>query len=201
MTTRAADSGSINEIEALRILLQAQFKTLEVRIDATDQAASVFSDNLNRVPTILDRETARLQALFTEKIDGCRSISDERLKGIQIQLKDRDLAVSAALTAQERTASAQDLSNAKAIEKSEEATSEAIKGLTTRFDDLKERVDSAEGKNAGASARLSMLVTVAALGIAAVTFASGFVRAPAPALPAVPPGYILVPAQPTQPTR
>lgn len=39
-----------------------------LRIEASEKAAKLFEENLNRVPTQLDRETARLEHLFGEKL-------------------------------------------------------------------------------------------------------------------------------------
>src|ERR1700676_4764129 len=102
---------------------------IETRLDAMDKAAQVLSENVNRVPTLLDRQIAQIKELF-----------DQKFAGIQLQFDERDVrqkpaesaavtAVNAALQAQKEAASAQNDANAAAITKSEAATVKQIDGI------------------------------------------------------------------------
>lgn len=169
-------------IIALRDLIQT-------RLEAMDKAGEIFADNLNRVPTLLDRETARLEKLF-----------EERFKGVQMQFAERETrataaetaakeataalavastsAVSAALQAQKDSAFATQQSNTEAIRKSElgftneilalktliNATKEA---LTDSVTELRSRMDRGEGSDRGhKEARTDSYANVGAISLA-----------------------------------
>src|ERR1700722_15004743 len=91
-----------------------------------DKAATLFNDNLTRVPTDTDKQIQHLKELH-----------DEKFESIQTQFKERDVrsdqdkiaattAVNAALQAQKEAAASQNESNSAAITKSEAATAKQI---------------------------------------------------------------------------
>jgi hypothetical protein len=137
---------------------------IQTRLDAMDKAAAVAEQNINRVPTTLDREAGKLKELFEEKfltsakafdtvlqshgreVSRLQELINERFNGIQIQFRERDIrtdqdklaattAVNAALQAQKEAAGAQNVANAAAITKSEN-------GFTKEIDGLKELINT-----------------------------------------------------------
>ena len=120
LTTQAIDA-RVTELQ----------KLLEARLDGYDRATKLLEDNVNRVPTLLDREIAQTTALSAEKFAGI----DQRFKDLGTRT-DQDktastTAVNAALSAQKEAAAAQEVSNETAINKSEAGFTKEIDGLKT----------------------------------------------------------------------
>ena len=106
-------------------------RLLEARLDGYDRATKLLEGNVNRVPTLLDREIAQTTALSAEKFAGI----DQRFKDLGART-DQDkaastTAVNAALSAQKEAAAAQEVSNETAINKSEAGFTKEIDGLKT----------------------------------------------------------------------
>ena len=151
-------------IQSERDFNSARWDTLKQMIADRDQAISVLNDTVNKVPTEVQQAVVSLQALMTE-----------RFSSIELQFKERDtrqvrestdnkVAVDAAFAAQKESALAQDTSNAKAISKSEAATTEAIsklgelqstttQALSDKVDDLKDRITSLESEKMGVTSQ------------------------------------------------
>lgn len=158
-------------ISANTRLREAQFDALRVRLNAMDRATEILTESNNRVPTILDRETLRLERLFAE-----------RFESVALQFKERDVratametaakeaqaalstaattAVNAALQAQKESAFATQQSNAEAIRKSELGFTNEITSLkflinatketlTGALGDLRSRIDTGGGTTVG----------------------------------------------------
>ncbi len=51
-------------LKALTSIFEAKLDAIDVRLDSMDKAAMVLSDNVTRVPTLLDREIARVLDLL-----------------------------------------------------------------------------------------------------------------------------------------
>jgi len=124
-------------------------QVIETRLNAMDTAAQLLSENVNRVPTFLDRESSRLEKLFEEKLTGMQTKFD----GIQLQFRERDIrtdqdkiaastAVNAALQAQKEAAGAQNESNAAAITKSENSFTKEIDGLKSLINTVRDAIQS-----------------------------------------------------------
>jgi hypothetical protein len=118
LTTQAIDA-RVTELQ----------KLLEARLDGYDRATKLLEDNVNRVPTLLDREIAQTTALSAEKFAGI----DQRFRERDVRT-DQDkaastTAVNAALSAQKEAAQAQEVSNETAINKSEAGFTKEIDGL------------------------------------------------------------------------
>ena len=116
-------------ITATSRLRDAQFETLRVRLDGMDKAAAVLSEGLSRTPSVLDRETARLEKLFAERFDS-----------VALQFRERDVrsdqdkfaastAINAALSALKEMIALQNTANAAAITKSEASTIKQMDGI------------------------------------------------------------------------
>jgi hypothetical protein len=133
---------------------------IDTRLDGMDKAAEVLSDNVNRFPTLLDREAGRLQALFNEKtnniLDKIREHDDQAKQDKATSLEN----VKTALNALKELIALQNSSNATAIAKSEAATSNELaaleraisqskEALSADITNLKQRMDRSEGANTG----------------------------------------------------
>lgn len=145
--------GVEDKLVALRTLI-------ETRLDAMDIAAQVLSETVNRVPTVLDRETRRLQELYDQKIISILA----RLDRIQADIKDdKALSISTsatALAALKELIAQQNSASSAAIAKSETATASELTGLERAINsskdalhaeitNLKQRVDRQDGIVAG----------------------------------------------------
>lgn len=137
------------------------------RLDGMDKALEVFTSNLNRVPSDVDKQVSGLKQLIYERIERV----EERFKSITIQFAEQEkrqeqasrnasTAVEAALQAAKDAVNAQNTSNSLAIAKSEAATAKsidtiqlliqtAIATLDGKIDDVKERLTRIEGQATG----------------------------------------------------
>ena len=110
-TLRSAEHDIYNErlagLEAKINGLVAQFKT---RLDDMDKASILVSDNLNRFPTLLDREAGRLSVLFDEKLTRVETIGRETV-GFITAITDK-LTISAAEDVRSAREEAQTANNA-----------------------------------------------------------------------------------------
>jgi len=145
------------KIDALR-------QIIETRFDAKDKADVVLSENVNRVPTLLDREisTVRghteqrfigLRQWIEEKFAGLERLQDERIGGLKTAFREDKIAastaVNAALAAQKEAALAQNMSNTAAIAKAEASTMKALESLDDKISGLKESFGSELGNLTG----------------------------------------------------
>jgi hypothetical protein len=156
-------------VEALR-------RVIETRFDAKDKADVVLSENVNRVPTLLDREISTLRGHTDERFNGFKSwveerfaglerLENERIEGLKTAFREDKIAamtaVNAAFAAQKEAAQQQNTSNAAAIAKSEASTTKELESLDGKISSLKEsigrdignltgRIDRGEGGFQGA---------------------------------------------------
>lgn len=154
------------EIEALKELLST-------RLEAMDKAMTLFSDNLTRTPTEIDKQINHLKEVMKETF----KTVDEKYASVQVQFRERDqrmdqtgkdskVAVDAALSAQKEAAAATNASNIAAIVKSEAAftkqidtISELIRTTASGWDrqmgDMKERLTRIESEYVGRTKEVS----------------------------------------------
>ena len=150
----------VGAVKAERDYVDGRVDVIETRLDASDEAVKVLSDNVNRVPTSLQEAIANFGALMKEKF---KSI-DRRLQAAERmrveQKQDSKTGLDAALAAQKEAATTQDVNNQKAIDKSERATAEIIKNnqesnkqaietLTKSVDELKLEVGKISASKEG----------------------------------------------------
>lgn len=183
-------TASLNHVRAelkddYRERIAALHLIILTRIEAMDKAAILLSENVNRVPSLLDREVLRIQ-----------NISDEKIGGIEKQFRERDIrstaaetaqkesaaasslaaqtAVNAALQAQKEAAAAQNESNAAAITKSEASTIKQMDGilallasnnnaLNDKIAVINGRLDRGEGGDKASTAHLATSIAIASV--------------------------------------
>jgi cation transport regulator ChaB len=125
-----------------------------------DRAIDVLSVTVNRVPTDVQQAVANLKLLIDERFKSIETQFKERDTRQEREARDNTVAVNAAFAAQKESALAQDTSNAKAIAKSEAATTESInklgelqstttQALSEKVDDLKDRITTVESLRMG----------------------------------------------------
>lgn len=143
-----------HEITALRDLLFT-------RIEAVEKANQVFADGIQRVPTILDREIAKITLLFQEKFSGIATQFAERDVRTTSDKQAASVGVAAALQAQKEMAASQNESNSIAVKKSDDATTKLIdsillsiganaKAIDDKIGAINSRLDRAEAATTSA---------------------------------------------------
>lgn len=161
----AAADPSARSVEMIERAIMSLEKQLTIRLDGLERAQSEFQNNMQRVPTEVQRSTSALEAVVDQKIGVlAERLNTQNVKfdAIQGQFIERDVrakesstaastAITAALQAQKEAAGEQTKSSAAAIAKSEANTSELIKAqsglltsVTASFDgkisDVKDRI-------------------------------------------------------------
>jgi hypothetical protein len=174
----------LREIAALRELIFT-------RIDGMDTATALLSETVNRTPTIIQTEIAHVRELMAGEFSRMAGLSEERLKGIELQFTERDVrtdqaakagrdALDAALKSQKELVAQQNEANRAEAAKTESNFAKLIEAQSARTDELKERIDRGEGSTAGAAdtrteQRLNMNTVIAAVALllsAVIVFAA-----------------------------
>lgn len=152
------------EILAWRSNMEDRLQSLRdliiTRIEAMDKAAVILSDNVNRVPTLLDRETGRLVALFEERTNNIRHMISARDDQAKQDKATAAIAVDTALTSLKELIFLRDGATSAAITKSESATANDLEslskiigstkdGIANDIMNLKQRMDRSEGSYTG----------------------------------------------------
>lgn len=149
-------------VTAERDYVDGRIDVLVERLSGIDRATELLSATVNRVPTDVQKEVAHLKGLNDEKFNSIVIQFRERDVRSERENRDNKVAVDAAFAAQKESAAKQDESNAKAINKSELATTETINKLSELFktttdalsdkiDDIKERVGAIESRKEGSN--------------------------------------------------
>lgn len=135
----------VREIAASREILEAKYDT---RLAAMDTATELNKLATDGIPRMVADRVAALEKVINEKFAGIQTQFKERDIRAEREARDNKVAVDAAFAAQKEAAAKQDEANAKAIDKSERATTETIKtnqelslskidALTSQVSDLK----------------------------------------------------------------
>jgi hypothetical protein len=178
-------------IEALQREAAVLKELIFTRLDAMDKAVTLFNENLNRVPTDVDKQVGNLKDLHGERF----SRVSTQFEGIQLQFSERDkraqevskdsmVAVAAALQAAKELGNEQTRASALAIAKSETATAkqldqigvnlQSIQGaLNDKIDDLRTRLTGFEGRGQGIGSTWGVLATVVGIVIAGLALYIG----------------------------
>lgn len=147
LTTEAQDRG----LRAARDYVDGQVQILKQRLEGIDRATKLLNETVNRTPTQIQTEIAHVRELDDVKFESIDQQFRERDIRSEREARDNKVAVDAAFAAQKEAAARQDESNAKAIDKSEKATTETIsklndllgaldRAIADKIDDLKARV-------------------------------------------------------------
>jgi hypothetical protein len=168
---------TVREIAALKELITT-------RLEAMDKAIVLFSDNLTRVPTDVDKQVGNLKELHDERFSRVAT----QIDAIQRQFTERDgrvkeaiyaakIALDDALLAAKEIGNVQNQASALAILKSETATAKQLDqigfnlqtiqaALHDKIDDVKTRLTSFEGRGQGIGSSWGVLATIAGIVIA-----------------------------------
>lgn len=169
--------------------ISAVREVIETRLAGMDKAIDLLQGHNDKLRPMI-------MALLDEKVNHLQALHEEKFAGIQVQFKERDtrseresrdnkVAVDAAFAAQKEAAARQDEANAKAIDKSERATTETIKtnqeltkaatdNLTKDVDSLKLAVNAIQAAGIGqakaqdtghASSTLLVSIVAAVIGL------------------------------------
>jgi hypothetical protein len=178
-------------MEALQREASSLKELVFTRLTAMDKAVELFANNLNRVPTDVDKQVGNLKDLHNERFNRV----DTQLVGIQLQFAERDkraeqiskdskIAVDAALQAAKELGNEQTRASALAIAKSETATAKQIDqinvnlqtinaALNDKIDDVKGRLTNSEGSWKGVGNTWGVLATVVGIVIAGLALYIG----------------------------
>ena len=168
--------------EALRRSIQSLTDMMEVRLAALDKATELAAARVERIPAEVARErealrvdishsAVSLRELLESKIALVSDVGMEKFAAIDGRFRDRDarielaaqesrISLDAALSAQKEAVSEQNNGNAKAIDKSEDATQKRIdslvqlmgttnKSLEDKISESIRRLDRSEGTMGG----------------------------------------------------
>jgi hypothetical protein len=130
------------QTELLRATGVARHEKAMLRIDGVEKAQQAFDDNLNRVPTALDRESHRMEQLFSEKLraieveiksfqeygNRLRAIVDKHTDDVRVNAKE---AIATAFASAKELSTGQRDSFKDQITKSEASTNQEIIGIKT----------------------------------------------------------------------
>ena len=74
-------------------------RILETRLNAMDKADNLFMENLNRVPTLLDREVMRLTIIIESKYEHNREIFQEMFRARDLAIETAKISITERLDA------------------------------------------------------------------------------------------------------
>lgn len=161
--------------ELLKVAGVGRHEKALLRIEAIEKTYETFKEDLNRVPTSLDREIKRLTELFDEKLASTQANIITLRDFTQAMRDTNKMRLDAEFAAAKELTSSYNSANAAAVAKSEAALTkeiDSLKGLIgstskafdTQIDNLTDRLNRSDGmfaggKGAGAAA-LSVLTVV-----------------------------------------
>lgn len=161
--------------ELLKVAGVGRHEKALLRIEAIEKTHETFKEDLNRIPTNLDREVNRITELFDEKLRSVQSDITTLRDFTQAMRETNKTRIDAEFAATKELTSSYNSANAAAVAKSESALTKEIdslksaialasKGFEQQIDNLSDRLNRSEGmfaggKGAGAAA-LSVLTVV-----------------------------------------
>lgn len=187
LTTEQLTRGLVAE----RDYVNGQLDVLRERLNGIDTATDLRINEIAReheeVPKLIEAKVGHLAALTDERFASIATQFLERDTRSERESRDNKVAVDAAFAAQKEAAAKQDESNAKAIDKSEAATTETInklgelftssnKALSDKIDDLKARVQAIESHTAGGLDARTALFTILGLLATVAIIATHFIK-------------------------
>ena len=158
--TIATNEAVERAMKSERDYVDGKVNVIEVRLNGMDTATALRLGQFEDLPSQID-----------EKVNHLRELTEEKFSSVKVQFVERDdrtksegvaneVKVNAAFAAQKEAAAEQNKSNTLAINKSEDATKEAISklgqlvqtnldGIATQISDLKERIGKIENMKLG----------------------------------------------------
>lgn len=157
-TLRETEGTVVDErLKSLDALHRALNAAIIMRLDAMDKAVEVMAENVNRVPTLLDREVARVVEMFRRS----EELVTERFSGVTRQLIDRDVrgeqdkrtsekAVESAFQAQKEALTKSDALTTKLLDGQQSILAASSKTIDDKIAVINGRLDRGEGGTKGA---------------------------------------------------
>jgi hypothetical protein len=165
---RASDPTSLTTQQIIREITNLKENTQQ-RFDAMDKAVYKLAEDNSRVPTILDKTIGQLKELIFEKFNGVeikfdnveKQFAEREVRTDKLQIESQR-AITAAFSAQNESASSENQSLVKAINKAEQITENQLvqqkstlsaveKTLADKISGLTDRFNTFEGKGSGKS--------------------------------------------------
>ncbi len=190
LTTAALQTAIANLEDKLLARMLGMREAIEARLDASDQATRLQEETVTRVPTLLDKELAHHRNLTDDQLRGVHA----RLDNIQVQFKERDAWVNAALLAAEKATAKQAEAFTLASEKNERTVTKQLdqlalliqantKASDDKIIDVKDRVTRIEATGSGASgaqrdthSASTLVIAIVAVALSALSAAAAWVH-------------------------
>jgi chromosome segregation ATPase len=158
LTTEAVNQA----VNVAKDYTDGKIAVLVQRIEGMDKATELLSEEVNRVPSKLSQAIENVEKVVDTRFESIAQQFRERDIRSEREARDNKIAVDAAFAAQKESAAREGESNAKAINKSESATTETIKtnqeltsakidGLTKGLDEAKLAISRLETSKVNAS--------------------------------------------------
>ena len=143
---------------------------LDTRLDAMDQASVILSENVNRVPTLLDREVLRV----IDMLKRSEELMTEKFAAVAQQFKERDIrfdqdkaasatAISAALSALKELIALQNSNTTKQVDSILALLASTNTALNDKVGVINGRLDRGDGGHSAGAAYLTTGLAVAAI--------------------------------------
>jgi ABC-type Na+ efflux pump permease subunit len=186
--TVLTDQAIAKAMASMRDYIDGEMKARDERLAGIDRATTLRLGEIQRTPSLIDEKVSHLDRVVEVKFAAVAEQFRERDTRSERESRDNKVAVDAAFAAQKEAAAKQDEANAKAIDKSERATSETIKtnqelnqaktdALTKTLDDVKLTVNGIVSVKQGAKedrtalyATIGVLITIVLFGVAIIAF-------------------------------
>lgn len=136
-------------MQALERAISTLKELTQTRLSAMDEATRILQARADKVPNEVDVKVLHLQALHDEKFKSIDKQFDERDTRTDQLAAASQLAIKDALQAAKESVVNQNISNDKAIAKSESNTTKLLDLLSLQIADVKERLGAVENKGVG----------------------------------------------------
>ncbi len=125
----------------LKVELETRFDAVATRFEGMDKASQLLHDDYVRVPTVVDRAILNLRELILSEIDKTRTVAAERLARVDTVFDSHELAIAAALSAQQKAADDATAMLRSEIDKLGAVSSERFTRIDTQFTERDKRTE------------------------------------------------------------
>lgn len=136
-------------VDQLRRENQALREIIETRLNGMDKAIELLQKATDKLPALIDAQVAALRVLHDEKFFSISTQFEERDVREKRLSEASTVAIGAALQAAKEAVTAQNISNEKAIAKSEGNTTKLLDNLDVKIIDLKEQLGALKNQGIG----------------------------------------------------